>query len=117
MEKGTIHRVKYGRTIWTADVHRDDGKRFVVHADEKLTAFLEMESAIHACGPGSCAGRSHKSVEPSRIVRLSQLRVVISFNRGCYALFPSGLLANRRNALRFGARGSLKSRNNRDLTR
>jgi hypothetical protein len=39
-----------GRTIWTADVHRDDGKRFVVHADEKLTAFLELEAAICACG-------------------------------------------------------------------
>jgi hypothetical protein len=24
--------------------HRDDGKRFVVQADEKLTAFLELES-------------------------------------------------------------------------
>jgi hypothetical protein len=35
-----------GRTIWVADAHRDDGKRFVVHADEKLTAFLELESAI-----------------------------------------------------------------------
>jgi len=32
-----------GRTIWIADAHRDDGKRFVVHADEKLTAFLELE--------------------------------------------------------------------------
>ncbi len=29
-----------GRTIWIADTHRDDGKRFVVHADEKLTAFF-----------------------------------------------------------------------------
>ena len=29
-----------GRTIWIADAHRDDGKRFVVHADEKLTAFI-----------------------------------------------------------------------------
>jgi len=28
------------RTIWIADAHRDDGKRFVVHADEKLTALL-----------------------------------------------------------------------------
>ena len=28
--------------------HRDDGNRFVVHADEKLTAFLELESAIGA---------------------------------------------------------------------
>jgi hypothetical protein len=34
-----------GRTIFVADAHRDDGKRFVVHADEKLTAFLELESA------------------------------------------------------------------------
>ena len=35
-----------GRTIWIAHAHRDDGKRFVVHADEKLTAFLELESAF-----------------------------------------------------------------------
>ncbi|HVH91728.1 MAG TPA: hypothetical protein VM783_10115, partial [Candidatus Acidoferrum sp.] len=35
-----------GRTIWIADAHRDNGKRFVVRADEKLTAFLELESAI-----------------------------------------------------------------------
>jgi hypothetical protein len=34
-----------GRTIWIVDAHRDDGKRYVVHADEKLTAFLELESA------------------------------------------------------------------------
>jgi hypothetical protein len=35
-----------GRTIWIADAHRDDGKRFVVRADEKLTAFVELESVI-----------------------------------------------------------------------
>jgi hypothetical protein len=29
-----------GRTIFIADAHRGDGKRFVVRADEKLTAFL-----------------------------------------------------------------------------
>jgi len=29
-----------GRTIFVADAHRGDGKRFVVRADEKLTAFL-----------------------------------------------------------------------------
>ena len=34
-----------GRTIWIVDAHRGDGKRFVVHAEEKLTAFLEIESA------------------------------------------------------------------------
>jgi len=32
------------------DAHRGDGKRFVVQADEKLTAFLELEFAIRACG-------------------------------------------------------------------
>ena len=35
-----------GRTIWIVDAHCDDGKRFVVHADEKLTAFVELESVI-----------------------------------------------------------------------
>jgi hypothetical protein len=35
-----------GRTIWIVDAHRDDGKRFVVRADGKLAAFLEVESAI-----------------------------------------------------------------------
>jgi hypothetical protein len=39
-----------GRTIWITDAHRDDGKRFVVRADEKLTAFGELESEIRACG-------------------------------------------------------------------
>jgi len=31
-----------GRTIWIADAYRDDGKRFVVRADEKLTAFVAL---------------------------------------------------------------------------
>ena len=35
-----------GQTIFVADAHRDDGKRYVVYADEKLTAFLELEAAI-----------------------------------------------------------------------
>jgi hypothetical protein len=35
-----------GRTIRLADAHRD-GKRFVVRADKKLTAFVELESAIN----------------------------------------------------------------------
>jgi hypothetical protein len=36
-----------GRTIWIADAHRDDGRRFIVRADDILTAFLELERAIH----------------------------------------------------------------------
>jgi hypothetical protein len=39
-----------GRTIWIVFAHRGNGKRFVVHADEKLTAFLQLESVIRACG-------------------------------------------------------------------
>lgn len=35
-----------GRTIYIADAHRDNGKRYVVHADDKLTAFVELERAI-----------------------------------------------------------------------
>ena len=34
------------RTIWIADAHRGDGKRFVVRADDKLVAFAELEAAI-----------------------------------------------------------------------
>jgi len=35
-----------GRTIWIAGTHRNDGKRFVARADDKLTAFLELEPVI-----------------------------------------------------------------------
>ena len=34
-----------GRTIWIVDAH-GYGKRFIVRADEILTAFLELEAAI-----------------------------------------------------------------------
>jgi len=35
-----------GRTIWIVDAH-GYGKRFIVRADEKLTAFVELERAIY----------------------------------------------------------------------
>ena len=35
-----------GRTIWIVDAH-GYGKRFIVHADEKPTAFVELQTAIH----------------------------------------------------------------------
>jgi hypothetical protein len=41
----------YGQTIWIVDAHRGDGKRFVVRAAEKLTAFLELEAAIRKITP------------------------------------------------------------------
>jgi len=48
-----------GRTIWIADAHRDDGKRLVVRADEKLTAFVELELAI--------LRKKHGGLEPQKI--------------------------------------------------
>jgi len=33
-----------GRTIFIVDAHRD-GQHFIVRAEEKLTAFIEVESA------------------------------------------------------------------------
>ena len=32
---------------FTADAHRDNGKRFIVTADDKLIAFLELERVAH----------------------------------------------------------------------
>ncbi len=39
-----------GRTIWIADAHCGNGQRFIVRADEILTAFMELESVIRTCG-------------------------------------------------------------------
>jgi hypothetical protein len=36
-----------GQTIWIVDAYRGDGKRFIVHADEMGTAFLELQVAIN----------------------------------------------------------------------
>jgi hypothetical protein len=35
-----------GRTVLIADAHDGNSRRFIVRADEKLTAFVEVESAI-----------------------------------------------------------------------
>ena len=37
-----------GRTIFIADSHRDGNQRFIVRADEKLSAFVKLESALRA---------------------------------------------------------------------
>ena len=56
-----------GRTIWIADAHRD-GKRYVVRADEKLTAFIELEAAIRSGRtPRGLRGREIKLDKLSRI--------------------------------------------------
>jgi hypothetical protein len=38
-----------GRTIWIVDAH-GYGRRFIVRSDEMLTAFVELERAIHEFG-------------------------------------------------------------------
>jgi hypothetical protein len=44
---GWVSALDYeGRTIWIADAH-GYGKRFIVRADELLTAFVELQTAIH----------------------------------------------------------------------
>jgi hypothetical protein len=49
--------------IFVADAHRDGGKRFVVHAEEKLTAFLELESAIRSSRIGLTSRRNFFNTE------------------------------------------------------
>jgi hypothetical protein len=54
-----------GRAMWIVDAHRDGGKRFVVHADELLTAFGELEAEIsHAQASAdpvaACQARPYK---------------------------------------------------------
>ena len=52
-----------GRPIWVVAAERSDAGRFIVHADQELPAFLELESAIkthrhnHACGRNAARNR------------------------------------------------------------
>ena len=39
---GPQRSILRGQTIWIADAHRDDRERFVVRANEKLTAFFNL---------------------------------------------------------------------------
>jgi hypothetical protein len=50
-----------GRTIWIVDAHRDNGKRYVVHSDELLAAFLELERIIHELAVSALLGGDGKA--------------------------------------------------------
>ena len=39
-----------GRIIFTAEAYSHDGRRFIVLSDQKLAAFLELESVTRDCG-------------------------------------------------------------------
>jgi hypothetical protein len=67
-----------GRMIFVADAHRDDGKRFIVRADELLTAFLELEAVIGVAArcksPDAASNANHRISERlERPVRRRQL--------------------------------------------
>jgi hypothetical protein len=49
--------VTTGRALYTADAYRKDGKRFTVIADDRLTAFLELEKAAL---PLNCQTRQNR---------------------------------------------------------
>ena len=53
-----------GRTIWIVDAHRGDGKRFIVRADEKLTAFVELESLIRVYSKPRCKNFGAEAFAP-----------------------------------------------------
>jgi hypothetical protein len=60
-----------GRTIWIVDAHRGDGKRFVVHADEKLTAFIELVAASRSTGAAAAWDAASALTPVSASVKVS----------------------------------------------
>ena len=52
-----------GRTIFTADAHRDDGKRFIVHADEKLARLSNAETKRRSSGEVHVYDATGKMIE------------------------------------------------------
>jgi hypothetical protein len=52
-----------GQPIWVVAAERSDAGRFIVHVDEKLTAFVELQSAI-------CAIKNRRRLDIARPVLL-----------------------------------------------
>ena len=80
-----------GPTIFIADPHRGDGKRFVVRADEKPTAFLELEAAIRAFAylPSPRLKLVRRSISASTLLAM------------CRSMSPAGRLLLLINFIRF----------------
>jgi hypothetical protein len=64
-----------GRTIWIVDAHGYE-KRFIVRADEILTAFVELERAIHEFAVDLIRKRPDSDQRPD--VRYSKTSFVIA---------------------------------------
>jgi len=56
-----------GRTIWVVDAH-GYGKRYVVHADELLTAFVERKAAIRRPGFALTTWRDFVTLDSNRTI-------------------------------------------------
>src|SRR5437870_1626458 len=88
-----------GRTIFVADAHCSDGHRFIVRADEKLTALVELESAI--------GGRGEFLLSPlplSPFFAAARYPVNFDFSDGfCRRKRWSSLRCQRTNQLRCGS--------------
>ena len=52
---------RVGRTIFVANAHRDANGRFIVRADERLTAFMELESRLTPEDGGRIALRRNRA--------------------------------------------------------
>ncbi len=50
---GHVRYVRNGRYIDMVDAHGVDGKRYVVWADDKLSAFVELERMLNCRKPAS----------------------------------------------------------------
>src|SRR4029453_19104109 len=64
-----------GRTFWIADAHRYNGKRFVVRANEKLTAFLELQSVIRAADTHDYATNQEIALAMPRVAATPLARI------------------------------------------
>ena len=69
-----------GRTIWIVDAN-GYGKRFIVRADEMLSAFLELETAIQRVR-GGC-----NVLDTSPVLQIAG--VLLAFERCCHCRVES----------------------------
>ncbi len=57
-----------GREISCVDACRE-GRRFIARSDEKLTAFLELQSAIRQCAERGCQRRGVRGTKQSKRIK------------------------------------------------
>jgi hypothetical protein len=71
-----------GQTIWIVYAHRDGGRRFIVRADEKLTTFLELETAVRKNSIDTLCRRLPDCTRAKSVGRLPQELYLTIFPQG-----------------------------------